>query len=50
MSSVQPFPSGFRTRSIPTNGTSLHVRVGGEGPAALLLHGYGETGEMWAPL
>jgi pimeloyl-ACP methyl ester carboxylesterase len=47
---VQPFPAGFRTQDIPTNGTTLHVRVGGQGPAATLLHGYGETGDMWAPL
>jgi pimeloyl-ACP methyl ester carboxylesterase len=26
------------------------VRVGGQGPAVVLLHGYGETGDMWAPL
>jgi pimeloyl-ACP methyl ester carboxylesterase len=26
------------------------VRIGGQGPAAVLLHGYGETGDMWAPL
>jgi pimeloyl-ACP methyl ester carboxylesterase len=47
---VQPFPSGFQTRNIRTNGTTLHVRVGGQGPASILLHGYGETGDMWAPL
>jgi pimeloyl-ACP methyl ester carboxylesterase len=47
---VQPFPAGFRTQGIQTNGVILHVRVGGEGPAVLLLHGYGETGDMWAPL
>jgi pimeloyl-ACP methyl ester carboxylesterase len=47
---VQPFPAEFRTQNIPTNGTTLHVRVGGQGPAAILLHGYGETGDMWAPL
>src|SRR5580693_1415058 len=47
---VQPFPAGFRTEDIQTNGTTLHVRVGGEGPAVILLHGYGETGDMWAPL
>jgi pimeloyl-ACP methyl ester carboxylesterase len=29
---------------------SLYVRVGGSGPAVVLLHGYGETGDMWAPL
>ena len=47
---VQPFPAGFRTQRIPTNGTTLYVRVGGTGPAVVLLHGYGETGDMWAPL
>jgi pimeloyl-ACP methyl ester carboxylesterase len=47
---VQPFPSDFRAQEIPTNGTVLHVRIGGQGPAAVLLHGYGETGDMWAPL
>ncbi len=47
---VQPFPSGFRTEDIHTNGTTLYVRVGGQGPAAVLLHGYGETGDMWASL
>ena len=25
-------------------------RVGGKGPAVVLLHGYGETGDMWAPM
>ena len=47
---VQPFPPGFQTEEIATNGTTLHVRVGGKGPAVVLLHGYGETGDMWAPL
>ena len=47
---VQPFPPGFRTRQIATNGTTLYVRTGGTGPAVVLLHGYGETGDMWAPL
>src|SRR4030095_11379123 len=47
---VQPFPAGFGTRRIDTNGTTLSVRVGGRGPAVVLLHGYAETGDMWAPL
>jgi pimeloyl-ACP methyl ester carboxylesterase len=47
---VEPFPTSFHTRRISTNGTRLYVRVGGTGPAVLLLHGYGETGDMWAPL
>lgn len=44
------FPPGFRTEEIAANGTKLHVRVGGVGPAVLLIHGYGETGDMWIPL
>jgi pimeloyl-ACP methyl ester carboxylesterase len=44
------FPSDFRTRDIATNGTSIYVRAGGSGPAVVLLHGYGETGDMWAPM
>ena len=47
---MQRFPAGFRTHDIQTNGATLHVRVGGHGPAVVLLHGYGETGDMWAPL
>ena len=47
---VQPFPSTFRDQEVATNGTTLHVRVGGQGPAVVLLHGYGETGDMWQPL
>ncbi|MGH8159983.1 MAG: alpha/beta fold hydrolase [Rhodanobacter sp.] len=44
------FPAGFHTRDIETNGTVLHVRIGGAGPAVVLIHGYGDTGDMWAPL
>ena len=44
------YPSGFRTQEIATNGTVLHVRIGGTGPAVVLIHGYGDTGDMWAPL
>jgi len=47
---VQPFPSGFRMREIATNGTTYHVRVGGTGPAVVMLHGFGDTGDMWAPI
>jgi pimeloyl-ACP methyl ester carboxylesterase len=50
LAGVEPFPAAFRTQEIATNGTTLHVRVGGSGPAVLLLHGYGESGDMWAPL
>jgi pimeloyl-ACP methyl ester carboxylesterase len=47
---VQPFPASFKTSEIATNGATIHVRVGGSGPAVVLLHGYGETGDMWAPM
>jgi len=44
------FPSEFRSTSTETNGTTIYVRSGGNGPAVVLLHGYGETGDMWAPM
>lgn len=47
---VQPFPSSFRAQDIQTDGATIHVRVGGKGPAVVLLHGFGDTGDMWAPL
>src|SRR5271170_2868616 len=47
---VIPYPSSFNGRLIKTNGTELYVRVGGRGPAVVLLHGFGETGDMWEPL
>jgi pimeloyl-ACP methyl ester carboxylesterase len=46
---VQPFPSSFHADEIKTNGTTLHVRIGGQGPAVVMLHGFGDTGDMWAP-
>jgi pimeloyl-ACP methyl ester carboxylesterase len=47
---VQNFPAIFRTQEIATNDATIHVRVGGTGPAIVLLHGYASTGDMWAPL
>jgi pimeloyl-ACP methyl ester carboxylesterase len=44
------FPAGFRTEDIQTDGATIHVRVGGAGPALLAIHGFGDTGDMWAPL
>lgn len=44
------FPTAFRTQEITTNGATIHVRTGGRGPAVVLLHGYGETGDMWVPM
>ena len=50
LAQVEPFSASFRTQEIATNGATIHVRVGGTGPAVTLLHGYGETGDMWAAL
>jgi pimeloyl-ACP methyl ester carboxylesterase len=47
---VEPFPASFKSEEIKTNGTTLHVRVGGSGPAVVMLHGFGDTGDMWAPV
>ena len=50
-SSAQDFAfPGFTERDIAVNGATIHTRYGGSGPAVVLLHGYGETGDMWAPL
>jgi pimeloyl-ACP methyl ester carboxylesterase len=48
--SVVPFPPEFKTQEIRTDGATLHVRIGGHGPAIVLLHGFGDSGDMWAPL
>jgi hypothetical protein len=37
--SVVPFPSEFKTQEIQTDGATLHVRIGGHGPAIVFLHG-----------
>jgi pimeloyl-ACP methyl ester carboxylesterase len=47
---VRPFPRGFHTEEIKTDGATIYVRVGGKGPAVVMLHGFGDTGDMWAPL
>jgi len=47
---IQPFPPSFQMRDIGTDGAIIHVRVGGSGPAIVMLHGFGDTGDMWAPL
>lgn len=41
---------GFTTREIEGAGADIFVRVYGEGPPLLLLHGYPQTGAMWHEL
>ena len=51
LAAVPPYPPGFQSREVDVGGgVTIHVRVGGRGPAVLLLHGFGDTGDMWAPL
>src|SRR5712675_2275216 len=47
--SIQPFPDGFRAEDLDTGDATIHIRVGGQGPAVVMLHGFGDTGDMWAP-
>lgn len=47
---VAPFPAEFRVDEVKTDGALIHVRVGGHGPAVLMLHGFGDSGDMWQPL
>ena len=47
---VQPFPANFRTEEIKSGEATLHVRVGGQGPAVVMLHGFGDDGDMWTPV
>jgi pimeloyl-ACP methyl ester carboxylesterase len=47
---VVAFPSDFHIEEVKTDGATIHVRTGGRGPAVVMLHGFGDTGDMWAPL
>ena len=47
---VIPFPADFHIQEIKTEAVTMYVRVGGHGPAVVLIHGFGDTGDMWAPL
>lgn len=47
---IESFPSGFKARTIAANGAQIYVRTGGQGPAVILIHGFGDTGDMWARL
>src|SRR5882672_6495954 len=44
------FPANFHTQEIQTDGATIYIRVGGQGPAVVLFHGFGDTGDMWAPM
>ncbi|BCT91663.1 epoxide hydrolase [Lysobacter helvus] len=47
---VHPYSAAFHGTDMAVTGGTQYVRVGGHGPAVLLLHGFGDTGDMWQPL
>ncbi|RVH51796.1 alpha/beta fold hydrolase [Sinorhizobium meliloti] len=47
---VHSFPATFKMQDVDVNGVTLHVRSGGQGSAVVLIHGFGDTGDMWVPL
>ena len=47
---VGSWPEAFGSRQMAVTGGTQYVRIGGTGPAVLLLHGFGDTGDMWLPL
>jgi pimeloyl-ACP methyl ester carboxylesterase len=47
---ITSYPASFRAQQMPVTGGTQYVRMGGRGPAVLLLHGFGDTGDMWEPL
>ena len=47
---VDAWPQSFHAEQMPVVGGTQYVRVGGSGPAVVLLHGFGDTGDMWVPL
>jgi pimeloyl-ACP methyl ester carboxylesterase len=47
---LKAWPSSFHDRQIAVSGGTQYVRAGGHGAAVLLLHGFGDTGDMWVPL
>ncbi len=47
---IESFPANFKIQDIALDGATIHTRIGGTGPAVFLLHGFADTGDMWAPL
>jgi pimeloyl-ACP methyl ester carboxylesterase len=47
---IGAWPAAFTATQMAVTGGTQYVRLGGKGPAVLLLHGFGDTGDMWVPL
>src|ERR1700688_3839077 len=50
MASRWTWPADFHDQQMAVSGGTQYVRLGGKGPAVLLLHGFGDTGDMWMAL
>ena len=52
LSFAQPsLPASFQSKTIHSPaGADMFVRWGGKGPTVVLLHGYAENSDSWAPL
>jgi haloacetate dehalogenase len=42
-----PMFEGFSSRTVAAEEADIHLRLGGDGPPLLLLHGYPQTSAMW---
>ena len=42
------FAAGFSSHTVQAGGRTIYYRIGGTGSPVLLLHGYGDTGQMWS--
>ena len=51
-SEIRPsLPSSFQATTIHSReGAEIYVRSGGSGSVVVLLHGYAENSDSWAPL
>ena len=47
---VGSWPETFVAKQMVVTDGTQYVRLGGKGPAVVLLHGFGDTGDMWVPL
>ena len=47
---TEQLPAGFTEKSAVANGVRINYKIGGQGSAVVLLHGYTQTSHMWLPL
>jgi pimeloyl-ACP methyl ester carboxylesterase len=47
---VKPWPTTFYAEQMPVSDDTQYVRLGGTGPAVVLLHSFGDASDMWVPL